>query len=60
LETRSNRSVNDALIVSVKMNVPDTKATPMTTAKPVSALRSLRASSPRIAIRTISGRSRES
>ena len=52
-DTRSNRSVNDALMVSVKMNVPDTKATPMTTAKPVSAVRSLRANSPRIDIRSI-------
>ena len=51
LDTRSNRSLKDSSIVSVKTNVPATKATPMTTAKPVSAVRSLRASSPRRASR---------
>ena len=39
--------------MSVKMNVPATKATPITTANPVSAVRSLRANSPRRAIRVI-------
>src|ERR671923_2686791 len=43
---RSNRSLNEASIVSVNTNVPATKATPMTTAKPVSAVRSLRAMRP--------------
>src|SRR5919109_4509802 len=44
--TRSNRSLNEASIVSVNTNVSATKATPMTTAKPVSAVRSLRAMRP--------------
>ena len=43
LLARSKRSLNDASIVSVKTNVPATNATPMTTAKPVSAVRSFRA-----------------
>src|SRR5262245_306592 len=53
--TRSNRFLNDSLIVSVKTSVPTTKATPMTTAKPVSTERSLRVSSPRSASLDTSG-----
>jgi hypothetical protein len=53
LDARWKRSLNDSLIVSVKTNVPATKATPITTASVVSAVRSLRASSPRSAIRSI-------
>src|SRR3954453_20274135 len=52
---RSNRSLNEASIVSVNTNVPATKATPSTTAKPVRTVRSLRAQSPRMATRSTSG-----
>ena len=52
-DTCLNRSSNEALMVSVKMNVPATNATPITTAKPVRTVRSLRANSPRRAIRVI-------
>src|SRR3954453_22311375 len=47
--TRSNRLLNDSLMVSVNTSVPTTKATPRTPAKPVSTERSLRVSSPRSA-----------
>src|SRR4051794_23997123 len=43
---RSNRSLNEASIVSVNTSVPTTNATPMTTANPVSTDRSLRVSRP--------------
>src|SRR3954452_15842107 len=46
---RSNRFLNDSLIVSVNTSVPTTKATPITTAKPVRTERSLRVSRPRSA-----------
>src|SRR3954466_10186761 len=51
---RSNRSLKEASIVSVNTNVPATKATPSTTAKPVSTVRSLRAQRPFSAIFSIS------
>src|SRR4051794_16567189 len=47
---RSNRSLNEASIVSVNTNVPATKATPSTTANPVRTVRSLRAQRPFSAI----------
>src|SRR3954470_20062237 len=56
---RSNRSLNEASIVSVNTNVPATKATPSTTAKPVRTVRSLRAQRPFSAIFSISGSSRD-
>src|SRR3954454_8553684 len=52
---RSNRFLNDSLIVSVNTSVPTTNATPMTTAKPVRTDRSLRVSRPRSATRVTSG-----
>src|SRR4051794_37135439 len=56
---RSNRSLNEASIVSVNTNVPATNATPSTTAKPVRTVRSLRAQRPFSAIFSISGSSRD-
>src|SRR3954467_12018931 len=53
--TRSNRLLNDSLMVSVNTSVPTTKATPMTTAKPVRTDRSLRVSRPRSATLPTSG-----
>src|SRR3954471_11647627 len=55
LWARSKRSLNEASIVSVNTNVPATKATPSTTANPVRTVRSLRARSPRMAMRSTSG-----
>src|SRR3954451_4804990 len=54
LWARWKRSLNEASIVSVNTNVPATNATPRTTAKPVRIVRSLRASSPRMATRSTS------